>query len=158
MAFFKHFRIHIVAFIIIGFWTSLPYSTYRSLLRIYSIFILISVIGSFSATIYFEKLYTLTTLSNTVANSLYVMIVLFHIFILFESIVQSNAQTQLIEKFTLVEKLFKIKLNITIPYKKEKSELFMRNVILFLFYLAVEIGIVINLITSHQFDFMFQFD
>lgn len=134
MEFFKQFRVYMLAFIVLGFWTSLPPNTYNLLLQMYSFFVLLFVFSLIFLTIYFENLYSLTTISNTVANSLCVLIVFVLMFIVIESILQSAAQTKLIEKFTLVDELFQSKINISIPYQKEKSNFRIKmNVILLIF-------------------------
>lgn len=123
MEFFKHIRSYIVIFIFFGLWTSIEHFKYKQPLRICLAFSLISLFCLFSFTLYSNPFYTFTTISNTVANSLFWLFMLTHLAIVLESISQRKAQTKIIKKFTFVDQLFKTMLNITFPYRQERREI-----------------------------------
>lgn len=156
MEFSGQFRVYISTFIFFGLWTSLPHNSHRLLIRFYSISVLLLVFCLFSVIIYLKQLKSLTTLSDTVANSLYISTILLHMFIIIETILKSDSQMKLIEKFALVNELFNIKLNVTIPNQGNKCEIFGRNLVCLSLFLAVDIAAFFHIILNYSIDFMFQ--
>lgn len=123
MEFFKHIQFYILIFIFFGLWTSIQHFKYEYLLRIYRICSLILVFSLIFFSIYVNPIYTTTNISNIVANFLFVLTMSTRLVIAIESIVRRLAQSQLIEKFILVDQLFETKLDVKIAYAKEILEL-----------------------------------
>lgn len=123
-------HIYIIVFILFGLWTSFSNDKHKLAIRLNSVFSILIVIFLFSYAIYSNEFYAFTTISNTVGNYLYLLIVSTHLIVTVESIIQSKAQSRLVQKFTLIDRLFQDKLKIFAFYKTEKREMFMRNLIL----------------------------
>lgn len=122
--FFKHISNYLLVFIFLGLWTSFQSFKYKRILQIYATFALLSILILFSFALYSEQIYTFTTISNTVANSLFVLMMSVHLTIIYETFAKSKIQRQLIEKFSHVDELFRTKLKVQIGYYREKSDLF----------------------------------
>lgn len=157
MEFSKQIRNYILVFIVFGLWSSLNDFEYKLPLRIYSVFSLLLVFCFFSLTVYFRQFHTFTTISNTVANSLFVLVVITHLVIIIESMWQRIAQKRLIRKFNLVDELFKTKLNTQIKYENEKRKMFIMNLTVLSIVLPIEVAVTIYLYyNSHVYYFIFQ--
>lgn len=155
MEFFNQMRSYIFVFILFGLWTSLHQFKYKRLLRIYSICSFLLMLSLFVVSMYNTQFYTFTTIPNTVANVLYVIIWGIHFIIIFESILKRNTQKQLIEKFSHVDEFFKIKLNIRIAYHTEKCDLFKTNLMLSSFVMPIYVATTIYYIwQSNSFNTM----
>lgn len=121
--FFKHISNYILIFIFLSLWTSSQSFKYKRILQIYAVLALLSLVILFSLAQYSRQLYTFTTISNTVANSLFTLITGVHLIIVYEAFARSKAQKQLIEIFSHVDKLFQTKLKTRIDYCWEKRDL-----------------------------------
>lgn len=129
MTFFKQIRVYIIIFILFGLFTTFQNDKYKLLLRVHSVFSILIWFCIFSFAVYSNKFYAFTTISNTVANLMYLMISFTHLIIIIESILYSKAQLRTIHKLSRIDQLFKSKLKINVPYKEEKRKIFIRNVI-----------------------------
>lgn len=121
--FFKHISNYILIFIFLSLWSSFQSFKRKRMLQIYAVFALLSVLISFSFALYSKQLYTFTTVSNTVANTLYALITSVYLIIIYETFTKSKVQRHLIEKFSRVDELFQTKLKLQIPYHREKYSL-----------------------------------
>lgn len=141
MEFFDQIRSYVTVFILFGAWSSTHGFQHKTPLRIYSVACFFAMILLFSMSVYSQRFYTYTTISNTVANSLYWLVMLTHSVVVFESILENKAQKQLIGKFMLVDHLFQVNRNIRLPYEKEKRELLIMSLAIiltiFFMYLAI---------------------
>lgn len=156
MEFFNQMRSYLLIFILFGLWTSFQQFKYKRILQIYSICAFFLTLLLFAISMYNTQFFTFTTLPNTVVNVLYVLIWAVHLFIIFESILKSDTQKQLIEKFNHVDELFKIKLNTRISYRAEKYDLFKKNLILSSFIMPIYVAITIYFFwKSGSFDTMY---
>lgn len=126
-------RIYFVVFIILGLWTS-PYQTFKhkSLTHIFSLFSIVPPFLCVSCLIFFDKLYDFNSLSNAVANSLYIFIIFTHFIIIFESIHRNKIQVSLIERLSLIDGYISTKLGVQIPYHRQKWEIFEQFMVLLL--------------------------
>lgn len=120
MAFFEQMRLYFIFFIFFGLWSTWQNNKYRSLLRVYSACCVQQEFLSFVSVIYSYNIFENNSLSATIANWLYIIDSLTHVVIVFESLYKRKAQLQLIRKFCSVDELFRNKLGITIPYRREK--------------------------------------
>lgn len=156
MEFFNQTRSYILLFIVFGLWTSFQQFKYKRLLRIYSICSLLSVLLLFAVSMYNTQFHTFTSIPNTVANILLVLVWIIHLMVAVESILKSNVQKQLIDKFEHVDELFKIKLNTRIAYQTEKCDLFKKNLTLSSLIMPIYIGVTIYLVSRNgSFDPMY---
>lgn len=138
MAFFKDFRNYLCLFSIFGLWTYWQKSKCTCLFRwnsAYQVFSEISVVSYVLTVTY--KAFVNSSLSQNVANWLYVIITLTHMVIASESFIKRKYEALLIEKFDAVDRLFDVKLKIQIPYKRQRRQLFWRFFIVLasIFYL-----------------------
>lgn len=157
MEFFTQIRHYILVFIFFGLWSSMHDFKYKLSLRIYSIFLLLLMFCFFLLTVYFRQFYTFTTITNTVANSLFVLVVITHFIIIVESIWQRKVQKRLIKEFIIVDEIFKTKLNIRIPYQKEKRKMFIIFSTVLLIVLPIEVAVTVYLFyNSHVYYIVFQ--
>lgn len=127
MEFFDQIRKYVTVFILFGTWSSTHGFKSKILLHTYSVVYVVALIVLFSVSIHSQQFYTYTTISNTMANSLYWLIMVTHLVVVFESISKNNAQKQLIEKFIFVDNLFQVNSNIRLPYEKEKRKIFIMS-------------------------------
>lgn len=157
MEFFKQFRKYILVFIIFGLWSSLHDFKHKISLRIHSIVSLLIIFGIFLLTVYFRQFHNFTTISNTVANSLFIFVVVTHLIIIVESIWQRKAQRKLIKKFVLVDEMFKARFNMKMPYLKEQRQIFIIYLAILSIILPIEAAVTIHLYYNSHIDYlMFQ--
>lgn len=123
MSFFNQMHNFLVVFVVFGLWSSLNHFQHKLILRICSSFSIFLGIFSFFSALLFEHLHPLSTISNVVANSLYMLTVSTFLITIAETFIKRNIQMQIIEKFTIIDQLFHTKLNVVIPYAKEKWEI-----------------------------------
>lgn len=156
MEFFNQMRGYILIFIFLGLWTSFHHFKSKHLLRMYSICLLLSLFLLFAVSMYYTQFYSFTTIPNTVTNIFYVMIWVIHFVVIFESILKTNTQKQLIDKFNYVDEFLKIKLNTRIAYRTEKCDLFKRNLTLSSVVMPIYIAVTIFMILkSDSFNTMY---
>lgn len=139
MAFFKQMQNYILFFILFGLWSTWKNLKYKIQIRVCSFLSIILVLVGFSVA-YIYKFYNFNSLSNTLANLIYIFIVITHLIIVVESIYRKYAQTKLIQNLSLVDYLFNTKSNVIVSYNKEKCEIFIKCSIL------VSVLIFVNLI------------
>lgn len=125
MAFFNQNQNFFIFFILFGLWTSWQNSKCKLVLHFYSIFSIFQVILNFSLAIIFDRLYDSESFSNIVANFWFILSIFTHLIIVLESIYQNKMQLKLIQSFSIVDRIFAIKLCVKIPYRNEKHRLFM---------------------------------
>lgn len=130
MEFFKEMRIFFVFFISLGFWTTWQNGEFKFLLRLCSAFSMVLKFLFFSSAIIFDKLYGFDSLSNTVANVLFVFSALTHFVIVLETIFSDEAQKKLIQQLSAVDHLLTTKLQMKITYQHEKRTIFIHMLIL----------------------------
>lgn len=130
MSFFDETRTYLIIFIMFGLWSYWPNNKYKFLIKAYAFASIVIVFFTLFSVIYFNQFYPFTTLSNIVANFLYMLGLLTELVIAFESVYKRELQEQLFRKFSIVDRLFETKLRIRFPYTVERCELFIRNFIL----------------------------
>lgn len=141
MSFFVQLRNYFIFFIVFGLWSSKHNQKYKILSRISSAISISFFLIAFSLTI--ETFPDFSTLSNVVANVLYVFLFLTHLIILLESVVKIEAQAKLIDILSSVDHLFHAKIGIAIPYRWEKSKIFNQTLILVLIEVTIKLIIII---------------
>lgn len=138
MAFFKQMQNYILLFILFGLWSTWENLKYKIQIRVCSFLCIIIVLVGFSIA-YIYKFYNFNSLSNTLANLLYIFIVITHLIIVVESIYQKDAQAKLIQNLSIVDHLFNIKSNVNISYHKDKCELFRKCSVLVLVLILINL-------------------
>lgn len=138
MSFYKQIRIYIMVFMVFGLWTSFKNAKCKLALRLNSVFSIAIVIFLYTSAIYLNAFFAYTTIAHTVANYLYLLIVSTHLIVIVESIIKSKHQSRLIQKFTLIDRLFQEKLKIFILYKNAKRQIFIRNLILIAIFASMK--------------------
>lgn len=142
-SFLKHIRAYILFFTFFGLWTSFEKFKYKIILRIYAVVSLLFVVAFFiSIGAYSDKFYTFTTVSNTVANSLFALIMAVHLIIVLETFVRRGVQSQLIEKFTFVDKLFEAWFKMPIVYGIEQRDSFTISLSFLIIIIPIYFGII----------------
>lgn len=142
MVFFKEMRNYIVFFILFGLWSIWINSKFKIPIRVCSFLSIALVFCGFSSAYFFDKFYASNTLSNVVANLLFIFVIITHSIIIIESISKKKAQTKLIQSLSLADHLFNTKSNVMISYQKERCEIFIRCFVL------VSIVIFINIFVA----------
>lgn len=123
MLFFNQVHNFLVIFVVFGLWSSLNNFQHKLFLRICSSFSIFLGIFSFLSAFLFNHLHPMSTISNVVANSLYMLTASTFLITIGETFIKRNVQMQIIEKFTIIDQLFHTKLNVVIPYAKEKRKI-----------------------------------
>lgn len=156
MSFFQQMRSYFVLFVLFGFWTSWPNTKYKQLLRFYSIFSVALVLLNFVSTLIFKRFYSFLTLSDLIANFLFISAVLTHLIIILESIYQTRTQTELLKKFSIINYLFLKKLSLKLFQHDEKQMIFMRLLLMLIVQLVFRIFItVFGTNWQWKFDFLY---
>lgn len=156
MIFFKEMRSFFIIFIVFGLWSTWENYKYKSQINFHSICSVAIVFFCFFSAYFMNKFYIFNSLSNTVANVLYVLIIFTQLIIIAESILQKEAQMKLIQKLTIVDQMFNTKLNKMISYQDEKCEIFIRNSILVLIILFIKFFLsLFTYLTNREFNFMY---
>lgn len=141
-------RNYIVLFILFGLWSTWwQNSEFKIQIRVCSLLSILLVFCGFSSAYFFDKFYASSTLSNTVANLLFIFIIITHSIIVIESIYQKKAQTKLIQSLSLADHLFNTKSKVMIPYHKEKSEIFTRCSLII--SIVIFVNVLITLYTNY---------
>lgn len=156
MAFFEQMRLYFIFFIFFGLWSTWQNNKYRSVLRVYSACCMQQEFLSFVSVIYSYNIFENNSLSATIANWLYIIDSLTHVVIVFESLYKRKAQLQLIRKFCSVDELFRNKLGITIPYRREKCTM-LKLYLIILVLLTVFKTLVTVMLHHEGMDFAFWF-
>lgn len=143
MEFFEEKRNYIVCFLFFGLWSTWNKSKYTILFKIYSIFLLSLVFGSFFSAIIFNQFFEHLTLSATVATFLFITILLAHLIIVIESLYKSNLQEKLIKKFSFVDQMLSTEMGKRLPYCQEKRNLFVQNCMIVSTVFLLKISVVV---------------
>lgn len=125
MTFFQQIRNYIVFFILFGLWSAWEDSKYTLQINLSSFLSITIVFGEFFSAYFLNKFYTFNSLSNIVANLIYIFIITSNLIMVIESFYKKGAQTKFIQNMTHIDHLFNTKLKVTVPYYKEKGEIFM---------------------------------
>lgn len=132
MQFFKQMSNFLLIFVVFGLWSSVEHFQKKCFLQLCSILSMALAIFSFSSAIFYKHFRTMTSISNVIANSLY-MSTVFSCSILFaETFMKRSVQQKLIQKFITIDKLFHTELNVVITYATEKRQIFIWNLALML--------------------------
>lgn len=156
MAFFQQMRCYFILFVLVGLWTCWPNSKYKRLLRFYSIFPVALIFLNFISTLIFKRFYSFLTLSDLIANFLFISAVLTHLIIILESIYQNRTQMELLKKFSIVNQLFFKKLRIKLFQHSEKRKILIR--LLSMLIVQVVFRTVITVLGTNwqwKFDFLY---
>lgn len=153
MEFFNEKRTFIVYYILFGLWFYWNNTKYTILIRAYSIILTILVPFAYYCGIVSNKIFEQATISTGVAIVLSAFILVAYFIIIIESM-WKNKQKELIEKFSIVDYIFSRKLNICVPYQKEKRDLLVRNVAVIIIILLLIVFFVIYLLFN-QNSFMY---
>lgn len=127
--FFQQMRSYFICFAIFGLWTQWENSRYKFWLKCFSVFSVATVVGSYFSAYIFNQFFVQTSFSATVATSLFAFILIGHLIVAFETIFKSSAQFKLLSKFLFVDRMFVAKLQMCLPYRREKHELLMRSIL-----------------------------
>lgn len=156
MAFFTQMRSYFILFVLFGFWTCWPNSKYDRLLRCYSVFSVVLVALNFISTLIFKRFYSFLTLSDLIANFLFISAVLTHLIIIIESIYQNKTQMDLLKKFSIVNYLFRKKLKLKLFQYNEKRRIFVRLLVMIIVQLVFRTFItVLGTNWKWKFDFLY---
>lgn len=156
MAFFQQMRSYFILFVVLGLWTCWPNSKRKRLLRFYSVFSVALIFLNFITTLIFKRFYSFLTLSDLIANFLFISAVLTHLIIILESIYQNRTQMELLKKFSIVNYLFLKRLRLKLFQHSEKRMIFMRLLLMFAVQLVFRIFItVLGTNWQWQFDFLY---
>lgn len=156
MAFFEHMRFYFILFILFGFWTCWPNSKYKQSLRFYSIFSIGLIVLNFTSTLIFNRFYSFLTLSDLIANFLFISAVLTHLIIILESIYQNKTQMELLKKFSIVNYLFSRKLRLKLFQHNEKRKIFIRLLLMVIVQVVFRILITVyGTYWKWKFDFLY---
>lgn len=147
--FFDEMRAFIAFFLVFGLWPSCQTIKFKKILLLYSIFSIGLVFAIFISAIYINKVTEDSTLTVAVAYSFILSILATHLIIVVQSLFNRKSQMKLLQKFAHVDRLFSTKLQIYISYRKEKSALLIRMLILLTIFVSIKLSLVIHL---HQVD------
>lgn len=139
-------RNHFVCFAIFGLWTSWNNKKHKLVLKVYSTVLLILIIIAFVFAKYsteFNDLFKKVTLSTTVTYLLYLVLLLAHLVIAFESLYKSKMQENLIQAFSTVDQLLSVKTNNFISYSAEKRKILICNIVMIFVILFLKIPFII---------------
>lgn len=149
--FFKQMRKFFLFFVLFGLWSSWTNSKHKFLIQVYSILPTITV---FLCLTFFSQFYDYNSLGKTISNTSFILILTVHSIVSIETLLSTNIQIQLIEKFSLVDRLFSTKLRVAIPYHREKRSLFTQNCIFVPIMVVSKIGIAVYFyIRRHSINF-----
>lgn len=129
MEFFIENRNYIIFFRLFSLWSFWKNCKNKISFQVYSIFLMTSVICSFTYGFILDHLYEYVSLSTTVRCWLFVTMLMAYLVTAIESLYKTKAQEELVQKFSIVDHLFSRKMRIYVPYQQEKQELFVRNCI-----------------------------
>lgn len=141
--FFEEMRNYIVYFLVFGLWSSWKDSKYKLLLKAHSIFSITIVFFSYISAYLFNQFSDQATLTTTVSMALFITVLVAHLIITVETFIRCCSQLALVQKLSHVDSLFCSKLLICIPYRREKSEFFIRNFILVFIVIAIKCFVVV---------------
>lgn len=130
MVVFDEMRGSLMWFIFLGLWSSWRNHKHKLSLQIYSFCSVLSECSSFYYVLKSYDIFSEKSLISIIAEWLYIFVSLTHLITSIESLVKSNVQVQLIQKLSSIDEIFKTKMNLIIPYRKEKREIRFRNIIL----------------------------
>lgn len=156
MSFHNQMQKFFAFFILFGMWSSWQNFKYKKLLRAHSVFSIAIACFSFCSTFLFKPFHAFNTFPHTVSNLLFMSVLFTHLIIVLESGTQSVAQSELVERFTFVDRLFEMKLQVRIPYEKEKRKVFIWMLVIASVEVIIKLCCVIYLIfwsKVYQYDY-----
>lgn len=148
--FFDQMRNYIVYFQVFGLWSSWKNHKYKMLLKAHSVFPITIVFFSYMSAYFFNQFFEQTTLSSTISTGLFITVLIAHLIITIETFVRCCSQLALVQKFSLVDRMFNTKLLICIPYRKEKWDFFIRNSTLVFFVVSVKIFVIVYTVAEER--------
>lgn len=140
--FFREFEKFILIFIIFGLWSTWINTKHKVPLSACSFLSILLSLSCFSSVCILKQFYEFNSLSNSVGYVLHLLLMSTHLTVVIESIFQWKGQLELIQKFINVDDLFRSKLRIFVPYRKEKREIFIRCFVLALLVIFVMIFLI----------------
>lgn len=149
---FDEMRGFIVFFLIFGLWPAWINNKYKWLLIIHSIFSITTVFAIFASAIFIHKVLESNLLSTAVAYSCLFSILVTHLIIILQSLVQREFQLKLIQKFAHVDRSFHKKLHILISHRDEKRVLLVRFVSMLSIFAGIKVAMLINLADGGVFN------
>lgn len=141
--FFAQMRNYIVYFLVFGLWSSWKDSKYKLLLKAHSIFSITIVFFTYLSAYVFNQFSEAATLSATVSTTLFITILVAHLIITVETFHRCCSQLALVQNLSTVDSMFNTKLSICIPYQREKSEFFVRNIAIVFVVIAIKLFVVV---------------
>lgn len=120
-------------------WSSWENNQYKWLIWAYSILSITPVLCSFWFAFILNEFFNYISVTTSVATSAFFTILFAHSVIAVESLLKSQAQMQIIQKISIVDQMFSTKLNLSMSYRKEKRQLFIRNCVLISMILIIKI-------------------
>lgn len=144
-AFFYEFLGFNVFFLIFGLWPVWPNNKYKWPLIIYSFFSIGFVLAIFVSAIFVKKVLEDNALSAAVSYSFLLSILVTHLIIVVQSLVQRRYQMKLIQKFAHVDRLFHTKLQAKILYHRERRTMLFRFAMMLLTFIGLKVVLMIHL-------------
>lgn len=141
--FFAQMRNYIVYFLVFGLWSSWKDSKYKLLLKAHSVFSITIVFFTYLSAYVFNQFSEAATLSATVSTTLFITILVAHLIITVETFHRCCSQLALVQNLSTVDSMFNTKLLICIPYHREKSEFFVRNISIVFVVIAIKLFVVV---------------
>lgn len=141
MVFFRQIRTYIICFILFGVWSTWQNFRYRLILKIYSVSLIIAVFCVYVISIFLIQFTHQSKLATIVGNTSFFVIMALQFVISFESIVKSKVQVQLVQKFSVVDQLFRLKFRQDFPYSEESTKLCVLSAILVSIIFTIKISI-----------------
>lgn len=135
----------IAFFLIFGLWPTWQTTKYKSLLVFYSYFSISLVFGIGISAIYINRVLDDNTLSTAIAYSFLFSILSTHLIIVLQSLLYRKAQMKLIRKISHVDHLFSTKLQILMPYRREKKAMFIRFSVILFAFIVIKVFLMIHL-------------
>lgn len=138
MELFDELRSYIIVYIFLGLWSSWRNHQHKFWLQIYSVYLATSECFAFYTVLSSYDIFSGNSLATTVFEWLYIFVSLTHLIISIESTVESNAQVKLLQKLSSVDQMLTSKMNLIIPYRKEKRQIHSRNLVLILTLISLK--------------------
>lgn len=136
-------QFYFMIFILFGFWNSWPNFRHEAIFRLNSILSIALIVLNFTSAIIFGAFYKLCSLSEMIANFLFILEVLTHSVIILESIFKSGSQMALLKKFSFVNYLCSKKLRVKIFKRRERRQIFVRFLLMVLVQVISRIIIIV---------------
>lgn len=156
MPFLEKMRYFLAFFILFGLWTSYQNSKHRTILRFYSLFQISLIVLEFLFGILYDIFYENVTLSNAVANLLFLLIISTHFVVVVESITQNQAQEKLIQELSSIDNLISTNFGIQNLFRKEICAIFAQiSILLFIKSTIIISNLSIQLYINRLYNYFF---